>query len=393
MSQPAIIALIVVSLDAMGLGIIMPALPALLRELMPAGQIAGHYGAFLSLYALMQVIFAPLLGQLSDSYGRRPVLLTSLAAATIDYAVMASAPVLWVLYIGRMVSGITGATGAVAASIIVDTTQERLRTRWFGYMGACYGAGMIAGPALGGIFCNISIHAPFIAAALFNGFSFIITTIYLRHSNNAHDKNEKRCNLKLFPKYQPGNILRKSGLLLIVFFIIQLIGQLPAALWVIYGEDRFQWNTITVSLSLTAFGAAHTICQAFLIGPLSAWMGDRKTLILGILADAGGFILLAFTMRGWMIFPIIPLLAIGGISMPLLQAMLSKNINSNEQGALQGVLTSLTNISAIAGPIFFTTLYFVTTRSWNGWVWLIGGAFYIPCILILLKYFNVKETP
>lgn len=126
MRSSAIIALLIVGLDAMGLGLIMPVLPTLLRELVPAEQVAGHYGALLSLYALMQVVFAPMLGQLSDSYGRRPVLLASLAGAAVDYTIMASAPVLWVLYIGRLVSGVTGATGAVAASTIADLTGKVL---------------------------------------------------------------------------------------------------------------------------------------------------------------------------------------------------------------------------------------------------------------------------
>ena len=162
MNRSSIVALMIVCLDAMGLGLMTPVLPTLLRGLVAGPQVVGHYGALLSIYALMQVVFAPLLGQLSDSRDRRPVLLTSLAGAAVDYTIMALAPVLWVLYLGRLVSGITGATGAVAASIIADPTDEDSRARWLGYMGA----GLIDGPALGGALGGSSAHAPFLAAAL-----------------------------------------------------------------------------------------------------------------------------------------------------------------------------------------------------------------------------------
>lgn len=387
MRSSAIIALLIVGLDAMGLGLIMPVLPTLLRELVPAEQVAGHYGALLSLYALMQVVFAPLLGQFSDAYGRRPVLLASLAGAAVDYTIMASAPVLWVLYIGRLVSGVTGATGAVAASTIADSTEEGSRARWFGYMGACYGAGMIAGPALGGMLGSISAHAPFIAAALLNGLAFLLACIFLKETNRSYGETGKLVRIKPFVLFRLDDALRGLTALFAVFFNIQLIGQVPAALWVIYGEDRFQWGTTTVGLSLAAFGATHAIFQAFVTGPLSSRLGERPTLLFGMAADATGFILLAFATQGWMVFPILLLLAAGGVGMPALQAMLSNNVSSNKQGALQGRLTSLTNLSSIAGPLGFTALYSATAGAWNGWVWIVGAILYLICLPILRRPF------
>lgn len=387
MRSSAIIALLIVGLDAMGLGLIMPVLPTLLRELVPAEQVAGHYGALLSLYALMQVVFAPVLGQLSDAYGRRPVLLASLAGAAVDYMIMASAPVLWVLYIGRLVSGVTGATGAVAASIIADSTGEDSRARWFGYMGACYGAGMIAGPALGGMLGGISAHAPFVAAALLNGFAFLLACILLKETHRSHGGTGKSVRIKPFILFRLDDALRGLAALFAVFFIIQLIGQAPASLWVIYGEDRFQWNTATVGLSLAAFGATHAIFQAFVTGPLSSRLGERRTLLFGMAADATGFVLLAFATQGWMVFPILLLLAAGGVGMPALQAMLSNNVSSNKQGALQGTLMSLTNLSSIAGPLGFTALYSATAGAWNGWVWIVGATLYLICLPILRRPF------
>ncbi len=178
----------------------MPVVPALLNEFVPTEQTAFHYGVFLSLYAFMQVFCAPVLGRLSDRYGRRIILLVSFLGATIDYSIMAAAPVLWVLYIGRIISGVTGATGAIAASIIADTTKQEERARWFGFMGACFGAGMIAGPAIGGVLGDISVHAPFVAGALLNAIAFCLVAFLLprRRHNRLKDSKPKSICLKVF---------------------------------------------------------------------------------------------------------------------------------------------------------------------------------------------------
>ncbi|OHV75623.1 Tet(A)/Tet(B)/Tet(C) family tetracycline efflux MFS transporter [Rhizobium sp. LCM 4573] len=385
MNRSLAVALAVVTLDAMGLGIVMPVLPALLRELVPPHEVAGHYGILLSLYALMQVFFAPLLGRLSDRHGRRPVLLASLAGAAVDYAVMAAAPVLWVLYIGRIVAGITGATGAVAASTIADMTREGERARWFGFMGACFGGGVIAGPATGGLMGGISAHAPFMAAAFLNGVGFLLAFIFLTEPRPSRSDAEGPASINPLAAFRLDGPLRGLAALIGVFFTMQLIGQVPAALWVIYGEDRFHWETATVGLSLAAFGAVHALFQAFVTGPLSARLGERRTLLLGMMADGAGFLALAFATQGWMVLPILFLLAAGGVGMPALQAMLSRAAGDDAQGRLQGMLAGLTNLTSIIGPLGFTALYAQTAGAWNGWVWVAGAALYIACLPALLR--------
>ncbi|EUC18909.1 Tet(A)/Tet(B)/Tet(C) family tetracycline efflux MFS transporter [Paraburkholderia hospita] len=385
MNKPRFIALTVVTLDAMGLGLVMPVLPTLLRGFVPGTQVAWHYGTFLALYALMQVFFAPLLGRLSDRRGRRPVLLLSLAGAAVDYAVMAMAPALWVLYIGRVISGVTGATGAVAASTIADTTQEDERARWFGYMGACYGAGMIAGPAIGGAFGGVSAHAPFMAAALLNGAGFLLACVFLKETQSVANAVPTPISVNPFDGFRLDSALRALMTLFGVFFILQFIGQIPASLWIIYGEDRFHWNTTAAGASLAAFGAVHALFQAFVTGPVSSRLGEKRALLLGMTADGTGFVLMAFATQGWMVFPILFLLAAGGVAMPALQAMLSKAAPDERQGALQGTLTSLTNLSAIIGPLGFTMLYTVTAKAWSGWIWIVGAALYVVCLPALRR--------
>lgn len=380
MNKSLAAALIVVTIDAIGVGLVMPVLPALLREHMQPGEVAGHYGVLLSLYALMQVCFAPVLGRLSDRYGRRAVLLVSLAGSAIDYAIMAAAPVLWVLYIGRLVSGITGATGAVAAAVVADTTKGDERARWFGYMSACFGVGIIAGPAIGGMLGGRVAHAPFIAAALLNGAAFLFACFFLSETRRGRSEVEGPESPGLVAKLRRSGVLRSFAPLFYVFFLVQLIGQVPGALWVIYGEDRFQWDTAAVGLSLAAFGAMHALVQAFVTGRLTSRLGERLTLLLGIVADGAGFVLLAFATQGWMIWPILVLLASGGVGMPALQAMLSRAVGDSQQGALQGLLTSLTNLTSVIGPLGFTMLYAATSGFWSGCVWLVGAALYLACL-------------
>lgn len=379
------IALAVVTLDAMGLGLIMPVLPTLLREFLPSSQVTTHYGILLALYALMQAFFSPVLGWLSDRYGRRPVFLISLAGAAIDYAVMAMASCLWVFYIGRIISGIAGATGAVASSILADSTHEKSRARWFGYMGTCYGIGMIAGPAIGGLLETFSTHAPFVVASVLNGAGFLLTFFFLSETRPV--SNEK----KISKAIHPFAVFRMNGLfwsllpLLILFFMVQLLGQLPATLWVIYGEDQFQWSASDVGISLAGYGLAHALFQAFVTGPLSTRLGEKRTLLLGMVADATGFLAMALITRGWMVPPVLLFLAAGGVGMPALQAMLSNTTKADQQGALQGILTSLTNVSSVAGPICFSMLYTFSAGVWRGGVWFFGFMLYGVCLLIFCK--------
>ncbi|HEY9269606.1 Tet(A)/Tet(B)/Tet(C) family tetracycline efflux MFS transporter [Achromobacter sp.] len=374
-----------VALDAVGIGLVMPVLPGLLRGLVHSEDIAGHYGALLAAYALMQFLCAPALGALSDRYGRRPILLLSLAGAAIDYLIMATAPTLLVLYLGRLVAGITGATGAVAGACIADVTKEGERARYFGLMSACFGVGMIAGPVIGGLLGGISPQLPFLAAAILNGLNFLMACFLLPESHRG-----ERRPLSLKALMPAASFLWARGktaviALMAVFFLMQFVGQVPATLWVIYGEDRYQWDAATVGLSLAAFGALHALVQALATGPATARLGEKRTLLLGMAADALGYVLLAFATRGWMAFPIMVLLASGGIGMPALQAMLSAQVEQERQGQLQGALAALSSLSAIVGPLAITALYAATLNVWKGWAWIAGAGLYFACLPALRR--------
>ena len=361
MNRTLMIVLAVVALDAAGIGLVMPVLPSLLRDVAHTDDVAGHYGILLSLYALMQVFFAPVLGRMSDRFGRKPVLLGSLIGATIDYAIMSAAPHLWVLYIGRILSGVMGATMAVGGACIADTMEEGTRARAFGWLGACYGGGMILGPVIGGALGNVSPTAPFAAAAFVSG--CMALAIYLLMPRLHPEAAQEPQAEGLLKAFLPSGVQKGLKPLLWVFFILQLVGQVPAALWVIFTEDRFHWDTTYVGLSLAAFGLLHALFQWLGTGRLVAAIGAGCTIVIGIIADGLGMASLAIATQDWMVAPILILLAFGGIAMPALQSVLSDRTSHDRQGALQGTLASLTNISAVVGPVVFTALYSMADAS------------------------------
>ncbi|WP_407232141.1 Tet(A)/Tet(B)/Tet(C) family tetracycline efflux MFS transporter [Escherichia coli] len=362
----------------------MPVLPGLLRDLVHSNDVTAHYGILLALYALMQFACAPVLGALSDRFGRRPVLLVSLAGAAVDYAIMATAPFLWVLYIGRIVAGITGATGAVAGAYIADITDGDERARHFGYerlFRVRDGRGTCARWADG----RFLPHAPFFAAAALNGLNFLTGCFLLPESHKGERRPLRREALNPLASFRWARGMTVVAALMAVFFIMQLVGQVPAALWVIFGEDRFHWDATTIGISLAAFGILHSLAQAMITGPVAARLGERRALMLGMIADGTGYILLAFATRGWMAFPIMVLLASGGIGMPALQAMLSEQVDEERQGQLQGSLAALTSLTSIVGPLLFTAIYAASITTWNGWAWIAGAALYLLCLPALRR--------
>jgi MFS transporter, DHA1 family, tetracycline resistance protein len=380
-----IVILMTITLDAVGIGLALPVLPSLLRELSHESRIAGRFGYFMALYPLMQFLFSPVLGRLSDRFGRRPVLLVSIAGASVDYLVMGLTPVLSVLYVGRVVAGITGANMAVATAYIADISKEDDRARRFGYMNACFGLGFVAGPILGGLIGSFSPRYPFLLAALFNGLNLLLGFFALPES---HTHQEAPANQK-----SPGILASLLSIranqtllpLLTVYFLIYLIGQIPGSIWVIYGEDKFGWDPWMVGLTYASFGLLHAVAQAFCTGPTTRLLGERGAIILGIVADGSAFVAMALITKGWMVFPLMILFTTGGIAMPALQSLLSRQVDEAHQGELQGTLVSLTSLTEVIGPIVATTIYDASPNSARGAVWLVGAGLYALCFPALLR--------
>ncbi|MDP9964032.1 DHA1 family tetracycline resistance protein-like MFS transporter [Variovorax paradoxus] len=379
--------LAIVTLDAIGISLVMPIVPSLLREVGHTGELGWHFGAFLSLYALMQFICAPVLGALSDRFGRRPVLLISVLGAAIDALFMAFAPSLWLLFVGRAIAGMTGASMAVASAAIADLTPEHQRARWFGRMGACFGLGFIAGPAIGGALGDHGVRLPFVAAAVLNGVAFLVGLLVLRESRPPALASRPFDRGVLHPLAPLRWAASFPALLPVlgVFLVLVLVGEVAGTTWVLYGEDRYAWNGTMVGLSLAVFGLLHAVVQGFVAGPLVERLGERAAIAIGTVADGTGYALIAFATQGWMVLALLPFLCLGGICAPALQSTLSARVGEAEQGRLQGVLASMTSLAAVLGPLLISPLYFAFRVRFPGIVWLAGAVLYLLCLPVMLR--------
>lgn len=390
MNRPLIVIMATVALDAIGGGLIFPILPDLLEQIAPNGDISILYGTLLAAYAAMQFIFSPVLGALSDRYGRRPVLLISLAGALLDYLVMTLSPWGWVLVVGRSIAGITSANAAVASAYIADITAENQRAQRFGLLGAVMGVGFIVGPVLGGVLGGWWLRAPFLAAAAFNGLNLVVAAFVLPETRRRSTEplDWKTLNplapLKWLWSFKP---LLPLMTLSVVF---GLIAAVPGTIWVLYGADRFGWDPLTIGTSLAVFGVATAVSQGVLTGIFTRRFGDMGTLVLAVAFDMAAYVVMAFANQGWMGFAVAPLFALGGLAHPALGSLLSRRVGPDQQGQLAGVSTSLQSLAAIVGPVVCTALYFSTREVWLGTVWIAGAGLYAAACLLFL---TIRPAP
>jgi len=360
-----------VALDAAGIGLVFPILPRLIQDVTHTPDVALYVGWMAVLYAAMQFVFAPVLGAISDRLGRRPVLLVSLAGAAINYVVMAVAPQLWMLMLGRAVAGLTSANVSVATAYITDITAADQRARRFGLMGAMFGAGFIIGPVIGGVLGEQWVRLPFIAAAGLNAGNLLLALFVLPESRTSSSAS----NID-FAALNPLRPLRwlvsKPSLLplVVVYFALSGAGEAYGTCWALWGYDAFRWNGYWVGLSLGAFGIWQTLVQALLPGPASRLLGRRGAVLTGIACSCVALLAMAFASHGWLVFAIMPVFALGSIGTPALQALATERVDSDQQGQLQGLLASSVSLASIIAPLGFASFYFIVQGQWPGAVWL-----------------------
>jgi DHA1 family tetracycline resistance protein-like MFS transporter len=384
MNRPLVVIYAAVVLDAVGIGLIFPILPRLLEDVTHVQNIALCIGIMTALYAIMQFIFAPMLGALSDNLGRRPVLLMSLAGAAMNYVVMAFAPQLWMLILGRAIAGVTSANVSVATAYITDISPEETRERRFGLLNAMFGIGFIIGPVLGGLLGDYWLRLPFIAAAVLNGCNLVLAYLILPESRQP---SREELNVDALNPLRPLRwVLAIRGLLPItlVFFILSASGEAYGTCWALWGFDAFHWNGRWIGLSLGTFGLCQTLAQAFLPGPATKLLGDRGAVLVGIVCACVALVVMAFASQGWIIFAIMPIFALAGIGTPALQTLGTRLVDSAHQGQLQGVLASAVSLASIAAPLAFSTIYFVFRQGWPGAIWLSVIAVYAIAVPFIL---------
>lgn len=394
-NRPLLVIFAAIVLDAVGIGLIFPILPRLLEEVTHTQSIAPYIGVMAALYAVMQFIFAPVLGALSDNLGRRPVLLISLAGAAINYVVLAFAPQLWMLLVGRAIAGLTSANVSVAMAYITDISTEEKRARRFGLFNAMFGIGFIIGPVLGGLLGDYGLRLPFIAAAVLNACNFLLALFILPESRTP---SRQKIDLAALNPLRPLRwIFSMKGLLPItlVFFILSGSGEAYGTCWALWGFDAFRWNGRWIGLSLGTFGVCQTLAQALLPGPATKLLGDRAAVLVGVACACIALIVMAFAKQGWIVFAIMPIFALTGLGTPALQPLATRLVDSAHQGELQGVLASAVSLASIVAPLAFSTIYFVVQKAWPGAIWLSVVVIYViavPLIFLATRTFPPDAT-
>jgi MFS transporter, DHA1 family, tetracycline resistance protein len=397
--QPAIgFIFITLFIDVIGWGLIIPVMPQLIAGLkhIPVNEASRDGGWLLFVYALMQFICAPILGNLSDQYGRRPVLLFSLFGFGVDYIFMGFAPTFGWLFLGRTISGITGASFTTASAYIADISNAETRAKNFGLVGAAFGLGFIIGPAIGGLLSGLGIRAPFYAAAILTLLNWLYGYFVLPESLSIENRRKfewKRANplgslmhLKKYPSV--------AGLVL-ALSLVYLGSHAVQSNWSYYTAYRFKWTPKTIGISLAVVGILVASVQAGLIRIITPRIGNERSIYYGLLLYSIGMFLFALASQSWMMFVFLIPYCLGGISGPALQATISGHVPPNSQGELQGSLTSLMSLTSIVGPLVMTNLfaYFTSVQSP---VLIPGAPFILGGILMLsssiVAYKSLKQS-
>ncbi|MEP1522658.1 TCR/Tet family MFS transporter [Ascidiaceihabitans sp.] len=386
MRLPLIFIMITVVIDAMGIGLIMPVMPDLLTEVQ-GGSLANAaiWGGVLSTsFAVMQFLFGPVIGGLSDRFGRRPVLLVSLVVMAADYIVMAVAGSIWLLLVGRIVGGITAATHSTANAYIADISKPEDKAANFGLIGAAFGIGFVLGPIIGGLLAEFGTRAPFYAAAALAALNAAFGYFVLKETVTDKIRRPFR-----WARANPFGAFKALGQfpgirkLLFVYFIYQVAFGVYPAIWSYFGKARFDWDPAMIGLSLALFGIMLAIVQGGLIRPILRIFGERGTVIYGHIFDVMAFTALAFVTSGTLALILTPLASIAGVITPALQGIMSKAVGDDQQGELQGALTSASAVAMILSYSVMSATFAFFTRDGTP-VYMPGAPFLLSAVLMVL---------
>jgi DHA1 family tetracycline resistance protein-like MFS transporter len=374
-------------IDVMGFGIIIPVLPKLIEHLIHGNisEAAAYAGLLTLAYSSTQFLFSPLIGNLSDKFGRRPVLLSSLFGFGVDYLFLAFAPSIGWLFVGRLIAGITGASFTTASAYIADVSEPEKRAANFGMVGVAFGVGFIIGPVIGGILGKYNVQYPFLAAAGLAFLNVIYGYFILPESlskENRRPLDWKRCS-------PWGSLLQLSKYkavfgLAVSLFLVYFAAQAVQSVWTFYTIKKFNWNEAVIGYSLGVVGLLVAVVQGGLIRIILPKLGQKRSIWIGLLLYGIGLLLFAFASEGWMMFAFLIPYCLGGIAGPALQGYMSNSVPANEQGELQGGLTSLVSLSSIFGPLLMTWSFYFFTKQ-DAPFHFPGAPFAIGAILMLLS--------
>ena len=389
---------IVVMLDMMTVGITAPVLPGLITQLLHgnAARAAGYFGGFAAIWAVMQFLAAPIIGSLSDRFGRRPVLLASMFGLGADYVVMALAPTIGWLLIGRIISGVTSATYSTANAYIADVTPPEERAARFGLLGAAFGIGFVAGPAIGGLLGLVDPRLPFWGAAavcLANGlYGLFVVPESLTLENRSPFSFKVANPVGSLDLYRSAKgLISLAG----VIFLYDLAHQVLQSTWALYGAYRYHWTPRMIGISLAVVGVMSVIVQMFVVGRFVARFGERGALYSGLVFGAIGFTIYGLAPMGWMFIAGIPVFSLMSLLTPGVQGLMSRGVPANQQGRLQGANGSLMAIASVFGPLLFTQVFAHTITTWSALA-PVGLPFYVAAALMglaLLLAASARPSP
>lgn len=377
--------LVTVAFDMLAFGIIAPVLPDLIRsfeggDFARASSITGYFGFA---WATMQFIFSPILGAWSDRFGRRPVILISCFGLGIDYVFMALAPSLRWLLVGRIISGITTSNISTAFAYVTDVTTPEKRAKAFGLISAAFGLGFVIGPAVGGYLGAINLRFPFWAAAglslanaLYGYFILPESLPQERRAKSAWQMANPLGSLRLLRSHS-----ELAGLSVVTTLYYLAHNALPS-MWALYTEYRYAWSRRDVGLSLAVVGVCAAVVSGMLVGPFVKRFGERRSLISGLCFGCIGFAGFALATRGWVLFAVIPFIALWGVAAPAMQSLMSRHVDPSSQGKLQGAINSLRAITGMAGPILFTQVFTVAIAPETR-LHLPGAPYFLAALLLL----------
>ena len=391
---PIFVIFTTVVLDSMGIGIIIPVMPALFADVTGTekiSDIAIWGGLLASTFALMQFIFGPILGALSDRYGRKPILLLALFVMAAYYLLMGFAQTLWLLFLGRLIGGITAATHATANAYMADISSPEEKAARFGMLGAGFGLGFVLGPLIGGLLGEWGPRAPFFAAAMLAAANGVLCYFVLKESLKTKNRRE-------FMWYRANPIgaildLRKfEGIysLLLVFLLFTIGTSIYAAIWPFFTVERFNWSPGMIGISLTIYGVCFAIVQGVLVRPAIKIWGEKKTIIIGFCFEFSAMVTFAFLTDGKILIILIPLASLGVLAQPAIQAILSKSVGDDRQGAIQGVASSLNAIAMVITPITMTWILAVFSDK-TAKYYFPGMPFLFSALMVLLCLFIISR--
>ena len=383
--------LVTLALDAMGIGLILPVMPDLIAEV-GGTDIAGAavWGGFLATtFAVMQFIFGPIVGSLSDRFGRRPVLLCSLIVMCVDYLVMAVAGTIWLLLLTRVIGGITAATQSTATAYVADITPPEKKAARFGLVGAAFGVGFVLGPVIGGLLGELGTRAPFYAAAARAGANALFGWLVLPETVTERTRRPFRlARANPLAAFRGITALPGVGRFLSLFFLYEFAFIVYPAVWAYFTKEAFGWSPGMVGASLALFGIAVAVVQAGLIRIVLARLGETGTILYGLCFNLLAFLVLAFVRDGQTALWLTPLTALGAVVTPALQAQMSKAAPDDRQGELQGVVSSARSVAQIFAPLAMTQIFYAFTAGegpgFPGAPFLLSAGLMVLCLAVFL---------